>query len=201
MNLTPEQKIYLDDQLSSVSRALLDEYFAEGQSLSSKDMYGTSTDQIAALRIRRLAKNLSDARANKFIEVFRKYKAFPDDNEYADFATENRLWIIDKPLQLFDETCSNVFANTAPQGVVNTIRQSLAFDLQMTIYAKGLQPISSFLIEGEAEPKAKGKRNWGTIWTAVGVFVAIGIAILAIVSPEVRQFACDKVGLLCRQTP
>ena len=203
--MSPEQKNSLDDQLLSVSLELQGRYLAERENFG-RDEFNRSTDQKASEWARRLAKDLSDARANKFIEVFEQFKTFPDDAEYSAFVAETRPWVADKALAFFDEACGSFGANPAPLGVADNMRRSLLFELQ-SIFANGLAPINSFLLKGKAQPPDKAQpsvnrhRNWGTIWAAVSVFVTIALAILAIVSPEVRQFACDKMSLLCRQTP
>ena len=256
MNLTPEQKIYLDNELYCVSRALLDEYYAERErnGFTQGKEYGWSTDQIAAVRARRLAKDLAEARSTKFREVFSKFDKFPDEEEYSSFVEESRCWIVDKNLTLFDETCAHIFASSSSAGVIANIRQGLATKLQ-SIYAHGLEPVTSFLDEGKAnhsahmshsgdglddaegtsplnvyhisgdyvtgsqikagdnnqniqrfesnivQPDVKRRWNWGTILTLIAVFVAIGIGISAFAVPEVRQFVCDRFGILCKQTP
>lgn len=199
MSLSPEQKNYLDDQLLSVSIELQGKYLAERENFG-RDEFNRSTDQIASEWASRFAEELSTARAKKFLEVFEEFKTFPDDAEYSDLVAETKLWVVDKALTFFDEACGGFQANTAPPGLADKIRESLWFKLQ-SIFANGLEPIKSCLLNGKAQPSVKRHRNWGTIWAASGVFAAIVIAIAAMATPEIRHFACKKMNFLCKQSP
>jgi hypothetical protein len=152
MPLTNKQNAYFES-LALERRGMIDDKFhAESYNFGGFDK--NIWHQLFLQRIKDYARETIDSRVTTYIETFRRYGKYPDENDVKTFSDEARKYALDKK-ELFPKYCRGFFSPRLPDGMVDSITQTLSFELQ-TIFSKALFPLYTFHLEGQAHEEVSG---------------------------------------------
>lgn len=202
MHLTEVQNSYFENQASQRKYKIDITFQKENERIISVD---ESVQHLVYLqRVKDYAKDTIDSRVNAYIETFKKYEKYPDEEDMETFRNESEPYVLNKS-KLFPEYCNRFNGPNVPPSVVDAITHTLTFDLR-SIFREALFPLDTFYLEGkvheedkvalkDAPNQQKPDVSWSRsdILTLAGIIVAavsavIGFIITLILSSDFRKF-------------
>jgi diguanylate cyclase (GGDEF)-like protein len=154
MNLTDAEHAYYEHE-ASAQQELIDKAFDVESSQFTPHEEGLTRTQRFSIRIRRYARDRINSRVSTFIEVFRKYGKFPDDEDVKTFSEQSKPYVMNI-LKRLSENLRNPFGEDVPESVVEAMESTLDHDLQ-GIFREALTPLLTFHLEGKVEEEKAEK--------------------------------------------